>query len=92
MAATPEFVPEDYHNPTSRTEKFEEIGHVQFLSTEELDRLGVAIHEAATVDIDWDVGETKPDSEVCVPMIFATQLRLSALAVALVFSSDRRHP
>jgi len=62
-AAATGFVPEDHRNPATRIEKFEEIGRERFLTTEELGRLGAAIHESETVGIEWDVDETKPNSK-----------------------------
>lgn len=55
----------DGYNPVreARVKKFKEEGKERFLSNEELQALGAAIHEAETVGIEWQVDASKPQSK-----------------------------
>lgn len=55
-------VPDDY-NPARRIEKFREHRRERYLSAEEFARLGVALREAETAGIPYDVDETKPTAK-----------------------------
>jgi integrase len=50
-------------NPARRIEKFKEHRRERFLTGEELQRLGLAIREAETKGIPWDVDEAKPKAK-----------------------------
>jgi integrase len=50
-------------NPARRIEQFNEHRRERFLTSEELVRLGVAIREAETKGIPWDVDEAKPTAK-----------------------------
>jgi integrase len=49
-------------NPSRGIDKFKESRRERFLTGEELQRLGGAIHEAETTGIPWTVDETKPNA------------------------------
>ena len=55
-------VPEGF-NPARGVEKFPEHGRERFLTIEELERLGMAIHEAETVGLPWDIDEASPTAK-----------------------------
>jgi integrase len=50
-------------NPARRIEQFQEHRRERFLTAEELERLGVAIREAESTGIPWDVDEAKPNAK-----------------------------
>jgi integrase len=50
-------------NPARRIDKFKEHRRERFLTGAELERLGVAIREAETKGIPWDVDERKPKAK-----------------------------
>jgi integrase len=50
-------------NPVRRIDKFAEHRRERFLTSEELERLGLAIREAETNGIPWNVNESKPKAK-----------------------------
>lgn len=57
-----ELVPEHF-NPARRIDKFREDRRERFLSTVELERLGVALEEGETVGLPWTIDESKTPSK-----------------------------
>lgn len=47
-------------NPCAKVRKYPETARDRFLSPEEIGRLGVALNEAETVGLPWEIDETKP--------------------------------
>ena len=62
-AAKHGIVPEGM-NPARGVEKFKEERRERYLSIDELDRLGVAIREAETTGIEWDIDPSKKSKHV----------------------------
>ena len=56
------YVPEGC-NPATRIEKYPESGRERYLSTDELARLGAALHEAETTGLPWEPDSAKPISK-----------------------------
>ncbi len=55
-------VPEGY-NPARGIEKYREEGRERYLTSEELERLGLALREGETVGIPWSVDASHPNSK-----------------------------
>ncbi|NNJ74523.1 MAG: integrase family protein, partial [Anderseniella sp.] len=51
-------------NPARGVEKYKEEGRERYLSTDELERLGVAIREAETVGVEWNIRPDKKSKHV----------------------------
>jgi integrase len=45
-------------NPTKGIELFSEEGHERYLTTDEMQRLGAALHEGETIGLPWQIDET----------------------------------
>ncbi len=56
-------LPEDHRNPATGIEKFREQARERYLTSEELGRLGAALHEAQETGIPWEVNETSPNAK-----------------------------
>jgi integrase len=56
-------LPADMQNPAKNIEKFREASRERFLSGDELERLGVALSEAETVGVPWQVNESGPNAK-----------------------------
>jgi integrase len=56
-------LPPDMQNPAKNIEKFREASRERFLSGDELERLGVALREAETVGVPWQVNESGPNAK-----------------------------
>jgi integrase len=56
-------LPEGHGNPARAVTRYREAGRERFLSTDELARLGDALHEGETVGWPYIVDETKPTSK-----------------------------
>lgn len=50
-------------NPTAGIKAFKEHARERYLTTEELTRLGAALHEAETVGIEWEIDEAEPTAK-----------------------------
>jgi integrase len=67
-------------NPAKNVEKFKETARERFLSSQEFERLGLALREAETVGVPWEVDESgpnakhapKPERRITVVSPFAT--------------------
>jgi integrase len=62
FAAKSGLVPERF-NPANSIEKYPEEGRERYLTGEELERLGAALHEGATIGIPWNVDRDKPGAK-----------------------------
>jgi integrase len=77
-------------NPARGIEKNPERKSERFLTTEELGRLGDALHEGETVGIEWQFDETKPNAKH-VPKIRRTKLDpYAAAAMRLLILTGAR--
>jgi integrase len=56
-------LPPETINPARRIKKFHETARDRYLSKQELERLGAALHEAETDGVPWDVDESKPTAK-----------------------------
>jgi len=68
-------------NPAVGIEKNAETGRERFLSTDELERLGKALHQAETEGVPWVVDEGKPGAKH-LPSIYRRQTAIAPHAVA----------
>lgn len=50
-------------NPCKRIERFKEQGRERFLTTEELAKLGAALHEADSIGLPFDIDDTRPTAK-----------------------------
>jgi integrase len=84
------FVPEGT-NPAKGIDKFKESRRERFLTSEELERLGIAIREAETTGIPWTVDESKPNAKHVPKAKRSTKIAPSAAAALrlLLFTGCR---
>ncbi|OAM77134.1 tyrosine-type recombinase/integrase [Devosia elaeis] len=90
-AADAGLLPDGHRNPALGIEKFREQARERYLTSEELARLGAALHEAETVGIPWEVDETKPKAKHTPKQNRSTMLTPHVVAALrlLIFTGAR---
>lgn len=90
-AADAGLLPDGHCNPAVGIEKFREQARERYLTSEELARLGAALHEAETTGIPWQIDESEPNAKYVPKKNRATVLTPHVVAAfrLLIFTGAR---